>query len=214
MYQALYRKWRPRTFDEVYGQPHVTKTLKNELESGRISHAYLFTGSRGTGKTSCAKILSKAVNCLSPVNGNPCNECEICRGLEEGGILDVVEIDAASNTGIDDIRALLATGAGFLTASNDEEGMARKITSMISRMRTYGYLAPTEDDDMYVLTPLVPMVLDRNLADQWLGSETADRSISATDNAIAGTDGRMTTGIEQDAFDFNIDDNRFDEEER
>ena len=114
----------------------------------------------------------------------------------------------------DDIRALLATGAGFLTASNDEEGMARKITSMISRMRTYGYLAPTEDDDMYVLTPLVPMVLDRNLADQWLGSETADRSISAADNAIAGTDGRMTTGIEQDAFDFNIDDNRFDEEER
>ena len=114
----------------------------------------------------------------------------------------------------DDIRALLATGAGFLTASNDEEGMARKITSMISRMRTYGYLAPTEDDDMYVLTPLVPMVLDRNLADQWLGSETADRSISAADNAIVGTDGRMTTGIEQDAFDFNIDDNRFDEEER
>ena len=114
----------------------------------------------------------------------------------------------------DDIRALLATGAGFLTASNDEEGTARKITSMISRMRTYGYLAPTEDDDMYVLTPLVPMVLDRNLADQWLGSEIADGSISDANNAIAGTDGRMTAGIEQDAFDFNIDDNRFDEEER
>lgn len=114
----------------------------------------------------------------------------------------------------DDIRALLATGAGFLTASNDEEGTARKITSMISRMRTYGYLAPTEDDDMYVLTPLVPMVLDRNLADQWLGSEIADGSISDANNAIAGTDGRMTAGIEQDVFDFNIDDNRFDEEER
>lgn len=114
----------------------------------------------------------------------------------------------------DDIRALLATGAGFLTASNDEEGTARKITSMISRMRTYGYLAPTEDDDMYVLTPLVPMVLDRNLADQWLGTEIADGSISDANNAIAGTDGRMTAGIEQDAFDFNIDDNRFDEEER
>ena len=113
----------------------------------------------------------------------------------------------------DDIRALLATGAGFLTASNDEEGTAKKITSIISRMRTYGYLAPIEDDDMYVLTPLVPMVLDRGLADQWLGSETADRSISAADNAIVGTDGRMTTGIEQDAFDFNTDDNRFDEEE-
>lgn len=106
MYQALYRKWRPRTFDEVYGQPHVTKTLKNELESGRISHAYLFTGSRGTGKTSCAKILSKAVNCLSPVNGNPCNECEICRGIDNGSVLDVIEIDAASNNGVDNIRDL------------------------------------------------------------------------------------------------------------
>lgn len=106
MYQALYRKWRPKTFDDVYGQPHVTRTLKNELESGRISHAYLFTGSRGTGKTSCAKILSKAVNCLSPVNGNPCNECEICKGIDSGSVLDVIEIDAASNNGVDNIRDL------------------------------------------------------------------------------------------------------------
>lgn len=106
MYQALYRKWRPKTFDDVYGQPHVTKTLKNQLESGRISHAYLFTGSRGTGKTSCAKILSKAVNCLNPVNGNPCNECEICKGIDNGSILDVIEIDAASNNGVDNIRDL------------------------------------------------------------------------------------------------------------
>lgn len=106
MYQALYRKWRPKTFDDVSGQPHVTKTLQSQLESGRISHAYLFTGSRGTGKTSCAKILSKAVNCLSPVNGNPCNECEICKGIESGAILDVIEIDAASNNGVDNIRDL------------------------------------------------------------------------------------------------------------
>ncbi|MBO5409668.1 MAG: DNA polymerase III subunit gamma/tau [Clostridia bacterium] len=106
MYQALYRKWRPRTFDDVYGQPHVTKTLRNQLESGRISHAYLFTGSRGTGKTSCAKILSKAVNCLNPVNGSPCNECEICKGIDNGSILDVIEIDAASNNGVDNIRDL------------------------------------------------------------------------------------------------------------
>ena len=106
MYQALYRKWRPQDFSAVYGQPHVTKTLKNQLESGRISHAYLFTGSRGTGKTTCAKILSKAVNCLNPVNGNPCNECEICRGIENGSILDVIEIDAASNNGVDNIRDL------------------------------------------------------------------------------------------------------------
>ncbi len=106
MYQALYRKWRPQSFNDVYGQPHVTKTLQNQLCSGRISHAYLFTGSRGTGKTTCAKILSKAVNCLSPVDGNPCNECEICRGIDNGSILDVIEIDAASNNGVDNIRDL------------------------------------------------------------------------------------------------------------
>ncbi|MBR6940209.1 MAG: DNA polymerase III subunit gamma/tau [Clostridia bacterium] len=106
MYQALYRKWRPSTFDEVYGQPHVTKTLRNELSTGRISHAYLFTGSRGTGKTSCAKILAKAVNCLNPVNGNPCNECEICRGINNGSVLDVIEIDAASNNSVENIRDL------------------------------------------------------------------------------------------------------------
>lgn len=106
LYQALYRKWRPQTFSDVYGQPHVTKTLRSQLESGRISHAYLFTGSRGTGKTTCAKILSKAVNCLSPVDGNPCNECEICKGIDSGAILDVIEIDAASNNGVDNIRDL------------------------------------------------------------------------------------------------------------
>lgn len=106
MYQALYRKWRPQTFDDVYGQPHITRTLKNELENNRISHAYLFTGSRGTGKTTCAKILSKAVNCLHPVNGNPCNECEICKGIDNGSVLDVIEIDAASNNGVDNIRDL------------------------------------------------------------------------------------------------------------
>ena len=106
MYQALYRKWRPNVFSDVYGQPHVTKTLRSQLENGRISHAYLFTGSRGAGKTTCAKILSKAVNCLNPVNGNPCNECEICRGIDNGSILDVIEIDAASNNGVDNIRDL------------------------------------------------------------------------------------------------------------
>ncbi len=106
MYQALYRKWRPKSFSDVYGQPHVTRTLQSQLESGRISHAYLFTGSRGTGKTTCAKILSKAVNCLNPVGGNPCNECEICKGIESGSILDVIEIDAASNNGVDNIRDL------------------------------------------------------------------------------------------------------------
>lgn len=106
MYQVLYRKWRPQTFTEVYGQPAVTTALKNELRFGRLAHAYLFTGSRGTGKTSCAKILAKAVNCLHPQDGDPCNECDNCRGIDAGTILDVVEIDAASNNGVDNIRDL------------------------------------------------------------------------------------------------------------
>lgn len=104
MYQVLYRKYRPRVFSDVVGQKHITDTLSKEIETGKLSHAYLFTGSRGTGKTTCAKILSKAVNCLSPINGNPCNECEICKGLDSGAILDVVEIDAASNNGVENIR--------------------------------------------------------------------------------------------------------------
>ena len=107
MYKVLYRKYRPQFFADVVGQPQVTVTLKNELMRGRISHAYLFTGSRGTGKTTCAKILARAVNCLNPQNGDPCGECEVCRGLEEGSILDVVEIDAASNNGVDSIRTLI-----------------------------------------------------------------------------------------------------------
>ncbi len=106
MYQVLYRKWRPRVFSDVVGQPQVTETLKNELKTGRISHAYLFTGSRGTGKTTCAKILAKAVNCLHLKDGDPCGECEICRGISDGTVMDIVEIDAASNNGVDNIRAL------------------------------------------------------------------------------------------------------------
>ena len=106
MYRVLYRKWRPQTFSDVAGQPHITDTLMNEVRENRLAHAYLFTGSRGTGKTSCAKILSKAINCLHPSDGNPCNECEICKGIDNGSVLDIVEIDAASNRGIDDIRAL------------------------------------------------------------------------------------------------------------
>ncbi len=106
MYQALYRKWRPRTFDDVVGQEHITETLKRQVSSGRLSHAYLFTGTRGTGKTTCAKILSRAVNCQHPVNGNPCNQCPACLGIEDGSIFDVLELDAASNNGVDEVRDL------------------------------------------------------------------------------------------------------------
>ena len=105
-YQALYRKYRPQTFDDVVGQMAVTQTLKTQLLSGHLSHAYLFTGSRGTGKTSCAKILAKAVNCQNPQNGNPCNVCEACRAIDSGACMDVLEIDAASNNGVDNVRDL------------------------------------------------------------------------------------------------------------
>lgn len=106
MYKALYRKYRPMTFDDVVSQPHITTTLRNQLMSGKTAHAYLFTGSRGTGKTTCARILAKALNCLDPVDGNPCLKCEICRDAEENALSDIIEIDAASNNGVDDIRDL------------------------------------------------------------------------------------------------------------
>ena len=106
MYQALYRKYRPRTFDDVVGQSHITRTLQNEVKTGKTAHAYLFTGSRGTGKTTCSKILAKAVNCPHTQDGNPCGECEICRGIDDGTVMDVLEIDAASNNGVDNIRQL------------------------------------------------------------------------------------------------------------
>lgn len=111
MYQALYRKWRPRSFDDVAGQGHITETLKRQVEAGRLTHAYLFTGTRGTGKTTCAKILARAVNCQNPQHGNPCNQCPACVGIENGSILDVVELDAASNNRVDDVRAMLEEAA-------------------------------------------------------------------------------------------------------
>lgn len=105
-YQALYRKWRPLTFDEVVGQKHITRTIKNEIISGHLGHAFLFCGTRGTGKTSTARIFSRAINCLDNQDGNPCNQCENCRGILDGSIMDIEEIDAASHSGVDDIREI------------------------------------------------------------------------------------------------------------
>lgn len=105
-YEALYRKWRPQSFDDIVAQPHITRTLENQIRRDKTAHAYLFTGSRGTGKTTCARIFAKAVNCLHPKDGNPCLECEICRDAEAGALTDIIEIDGASNNGVDEVRNL------------------------------------------------------------------------------------------------------------
>ena len=112
-YEALYRKWRPQTFDDIVAQPHITKTLKNQIIREKTAHAYLFTGSRGTGKTTSARIFAKAVNCLHPKDGNPCLECEICRDADAGALTDLIEIDGASNNGVDEVRNL-RDNAAFL----------------------------------------------------------------------------------------------------
>ena len=112
-YEALYRKWRPQSFEDIVAQPHITRTVRNQIMRGKTAHAYLFTGSRGTGKTTCARIFAKAVNCLNPKNGDPCLECEICRDAEAGTLTDIIEIDGASNNGVDEVRNL-RENASFL----------------------------------------------------------------------------------------------------
>ena len=105
-YKALYRRFRPMTFGEILGQDHITTTLRNQVIAGRVGHAYLFTGVRGCGKTTSAKVLARAINCLNPKDGEPCNECDVCKAQMDGSLTDVVEMDAASNNGVDDIRAI------------------------------------------------------------------------------------------------------------
>lgn len=150
MYQVLYRKWRPRVFADVAGQPHITVTLKNELVANRLAHAYLFTGSRGTGKTTCAKILAKAVNCLESKDGDPCNRCENCIGIENGSILDVVEIDAASNNGVDNIRDLREE-ASFTPATAKYRVYIIDEVHMLSIGAFNALLKTLEEPPLYVL---------------------------------------------------------------
>ena len=142
-YMALYRKWRPQTFDEVVEQENVVNILRNAVIQNRIAHAYLFSGTRGTGKTTLAKIFARAVNCLHPVNGGPCNECEICRGILEGRILDVSEIDAASNNGVDNIRDIVA----FPKNGSGVDLMMNSPSSVDESQLTESHLAILEDED-------------------------------------------------------------------
>ena len=150
MYQALYRKWRPKVFEDVYGQPQITAALRGELTTGHVAHAYLFTGSRGTGKTTCAKIMAKAVNCLHPKDGDPCNECENCRGIDAGTLLDVVEIDAASNNGVDSIRDLREETA-FTPASAKYRVYIIDEAHMLSQGAFNALLKTLEEPPAYVI---------------------------------------------------------------
>ena len=149
-YQAIYRRWRPQVFDDVIGQNHITKTLKNEIINGKTAHAYLFCGTRGTGKTSTAKILAKAVNCLNPVDGNPCCECEVCRGISDESILDVIEIDAASKTSVDDIRQVIEEAMFSPTAAKKKVYIIDEV-HMISESAFNALLKTLEEPPEHVM---------------------------------------------------------------
>ena len=168
MYRALYRKWRPQRFEDVVAQRGIVTALRNQVASGRVGHAYLFTGVRGTGKTTCAKIFAKAVNCLHPHNGDPCGECEICRGIDNGSILDVVEMDAASNNGVDDIRDLRDETAYTPSACHYKVYIIDEV-HMLSSAAFNAFLKTLEEPPSYVIFILattekhkiIPTILSR-----------------------------------------------------
>ncbi len=217
MYKVLYRKYRPRFFSDVVDQPQVTVTLKNELVRGRIAHAYLFAGSRGTGKTTCAKILARAVNCLHPINGDPCGECEICRGLEDGSIMDVVEIDAASNNGVDSIRSLIEESS-FTPATAKYRVYIIDEVHMLSTAAFNALLKTLEEPPAHVIFilatteihKLLPTILSRcqlftfkrispeAIADRL--SEVAQKEDAAIDREAALLIARLSDGAMRDAL--------------
>ncbi|MBQ7737760.1 MAG: DNA polymerase III subunit gamma/tau [Oscillospiraceae bacterium] len=201
MYEALYRKYRPKTFDEVVGQEYITETLKNQVRTGRLSHAYLFIGTRGTGKTTCARILAKAVNCEHPVDGNPCNECASCRGIESGSVMDVVELDAASNNGVDDVR-MLREEAIFSPTTVRKRVYIIDEVHMLSKPAFNALLKILEEPPQHLmfilatteLNKVLPTILSRCQRHSFrrLDSETIARRLAW----VAGQEG---IGLEEDA---------------
>ncbi len=159
-YQALYRAWRPMVFDDVAGQEHITQTLKNELKTGNLAHAYLFCGTRGTGKTSTAKILARAVNCLNPVDGNPCNECEICKGLLDESILDVVEMDGASRNKVENIREIIDDVAFLPTRAKKKVYIIDEV-HMVTTQAFNALLKTLEEPPAHVLFILATTELNK-----------------------------------------------------
>ncbi len=159
-YQALYRTWRPMTFDDVAGQEHITKTLRNEIKTGNLAHAYLFCGTRGTGKTSTAKILARAVNCLHPVDGNPCNECEICKGILDDSILDVVEMDGASRNKVENIRELIDDVAFLPTRARKKVYIIDEV-HMVTTQAFNALLKTLEEPPAHVLFILATTELNK-----------------------------------------------------
>ena len=225
-HQAIYRKWRPMVFEDIVGQGHITQTLKNQILNDKIGHAYLFCGTRGTGKTTCAKVLSRAVNCLNPHDGSPCNECEVCKGILDGSILDVKEIDAASNNGVDNIREIrddvryVSTNAKYTVYIIDEVHMLSTgaFNAILSRCQRFDFkrIKPSDiilrmkeiahgdklniSEDAY---ELLGRLADGSMRD---GLSILERVVSACGNSITAENITATLGISTAESIFQITD--------